>query len=147
MRACAGQVERVVVAVAEAVRAQVALERLQPRRQVLGAVGVELDAQQRAGIALDEALAQRIERGALPRVVEDEPVHHLDRRRPVAQDDRRRRQRLEQVGELNRQHRLRLRQRHQVDLRSSTTPSVPSDPTISFARLNGRSGSTNSSRL
>ena len=38
--------------VAEAARRQVALERVEPRRQIVCAIGVELDAQQRAGIAL-----------------------------------------------------------------------------------------------
>ena len=61
--------------------------------------------------------AQAVERRALLRVVEDEPVHHLDGRRPVREDHRRGLERLEQIGELDRQHRLRLRQRDQVDLR------------------------------
>ena len=142
------RVEHAVVPVAQPVRAQVALDGIQARRQILVAVAIELDAQQRARVAVDEAAAQRVERGALPGVIEDELVHHLDRRRAMPEDDGRRGERLEQIVELDGEHRLGLRQRHQVELsRSSTTPSVPSDPTISLARLNGRSGRMNSSRL
>ena len=60
---------------------------------------------------------RRSSAGALLRVVEDEAVHHLDRRRPVREDRRRRLERLQQIGELDRQHGLGLRQRHQRDLR------------------------------
>ena len=48
-------------------------------------------------------------------MVEDEAVHHLDRRRTVPQHQRRRRQRVEQILELDRQHGLCGRQRNEVD--------------------------------
>ena len=40
--------KRVVIAIAKPVRAKVLFERLEPRREVLGAIVVELDAEQRA---------------------------------------------------------------------------------------------------
>ena len=95
---------------------EVSLQRLEPRRQIVGAVSVHLDAQQRAGLGLKHAPAQRIESGAFFRVVEDEPVHHLDRRRTMTQDERRRRERVQQIVELDRQHGLGGRQRHEADL-------------------------------
>ena len=53
-----GEVERVVDSDSRSrARAGPASSAAQPRRQVVGAIGVELDAQQRAGIALDEASA------------------------------------------------------------------------------------------
>jgi hypothetical protein len=58
------------VAVAEAIGTQVGLERLQAGRQVLLPVAIELDAQQRPRVAVDEAAAQRLEGGALAGVVE-----------------------------------------------------------------------------
>ena len=51
-----GQVQRVEVAVAVSVRSEVAFERLQAGRQLLGAIGVELHAEERARIAGDECL-------------------------------------------------------------------------------------------
>ena len=80
-RALAGLVERAMIAVAEPARGEIALERIEAGRQVFFRVGVELDAQQSRGIALDEGPLQPFKRGALPGVIEDEPVHHLDRRR------------------------------------------------------------------
>ena len=100
-------------------------------------IAVELDAQQRGRIALDEGAPQRLEPHGSACVIEDESVHHLDRGRLVPKNRRRRAERVEQVVELDRQHRLRLRQRHQVELAPTTTPSVPSEPTMIFARLNG----------
>ena len=50
-------------------------------------------------------------------MTEDESIHHLDRRRLVRENRGRRLERLEQIRELNGQHRLRLRQRHECDLR------------------------------
>ena len=99
-------------------RLEVAFDGLEPRRQILRAVRVELDVQQRAGIVgLQDAAPHPIHRRILARVVEDEPVHHLDGRRLVLQDDRRRGERIEQLVELDREHRLLLRQRDEVDLR------------------------------
>ena len=54
-----------------------------------------------------------VERRVLLRVAEDEVVHHLHRRRSVLEDERRRAERVEQLVELERQHGLRRRQRHQ----------------------------------
>ena len=59
--------------------------------------------------------APALQLGVLLRVVEDELVHHLDGRRPVAQDERGGLERLQQVRELDGHDRLRLRQRHQLD--------------------------------
>ena len=84
-----GRVGGMVVAVAQPRVTQVALERLQAWRQVLRPVAIELHAQQRLGISLDEALSQRMQSGALTCVIEDEPVHHLYGRRRVAEDERR----------------------------------------------------------
>ena len=50
-------------------------------------------------------------------VRQDEVVHHLDRGRAVLQHQRRRAERIEQVIELDRHHRLLRRQRDQSDLR------------------------------
>ncbi len=111
------QIERVDVAVAVAARAEIGFERLEPRRQVVGLIGVEFDAEQRTRIAVDEGSPQAIEGRALLRVVEDEAVHDLDRRRPVGQDERRRFESFEQLPELDGQDCLRPRQRHQADLR------------------------------
>ena len=75
--------------------------------------------------------------GVLLRVVEDEAVHHLDRRRAVLENRRRRFERFEQIGELDRQHRFRRGSGTSLTFASRTTPSVPSEPTISRVRLNG----------
>ncbi len=48
-------------------------------------------------------------------VPEDEGIHHLDGRRPVAEHERRGTERVEQVVELERDERLGRRQRHQAD--------------------------------
>ena len=60
--------------------------------------------------------SQPFERRALAGMVQDEAIHDLDRRRRMRENGRRRGQRLEQVGKLDRQHRLELRQRHQGEL-------------------------------
>ena len=73
-----GQIELPVVAVPESLLTQVALDRVQPRWQVLVPIRVELDAQERARVSVDETAAQRLECGALARMVKDEPVHDLD---------------------------------------------------------------------
>src|SRR5687768_15069869 len=56
-----GQVRGVKIAVAVARRAQIALERLEARRQVARLVAVELDAEQRARVAFDERAALALE--------------------------------------------------------------------------------------
>ena len=98
-------------------RGQLLLDGGEPRRQVLRVVVVELDAQERARLALQDAAAQPIERRALPRVIEDEAIHHLDRRRPVPQDGRRRLQGVEEIVELDREDCFRGWQRHERDRR------------------------------
>ena len=106
-----------MIPVAEAARREIPLDRVEPRRQVVFRLGVQLDAEQRLGIAVDERPLHLLERRALPGMAEDEPVHHLDRRRPMGQNYRRRLERLEQVGKLNREDGLESRQRHQRQLR------------------------------
>ena len=59
-------------------RREIALERLEARRQILGPIGVELHAEKRARVALRDATPQRVERGTFARVIEDEAVHDLD---------------------------------------------------------------------
>src|SRR5438045_138859 len=86
---------------ARARRGKVPLERIDARREIVRRIAVHLDAQQRAGIGDQNAAAQRVERRALLRVIEDEAVHHLDRRRPMLQDERRRAERVEQIDELD----------------------------------------------
>jgi hypothetical protein len=98
------------------------LERVQARRQIVAVVAVELDAQQRGRIAHQNAAAERVERTVLLGVVEDEAVHHFDRRWMMAEHERRRCKRVEQVVELDGQHRLRRRQRYQVDLCGDDEP-------------------------
>ena len=90
---------------------------------------------------------RRVQLRALPRVIEDEPVHHLDGRRPVAQDHRRRLQRLEQIGELNRQDGLGLRQRDEVDLRLEHHAERALRSDHQLRQVERPSVSTNSSRL
>ena len=68
-----------MVAVPKSPLTQVTLDRVQPRRKVLVPIRVELDAEERTRVSVDEPAAQRVECGALARVVEDEPVHDLDR--------------------------------------------------------------------
>ena len=80
-------------------------------------VVVELHAQQGRVLAGDDGAQHGVEGGVAAGVAEDEGVHHLDRRRTMAQHLRRRAQRLEQVVELERDQRLHRRQRHQPDRR------------------------------
>jgi len=72
------QIDRVVIAIAEPMRPQVVFERLQPRGKIFRTIAVELYAEQRPGIAVDEALSHGLERRALAGVIEDRLVHHLD---------------------------------------------------------------------
>ena len=112
------------------------------------AIGVELDAQQRAGIALDERLANALQIRALAGVVEDGFVHHFDRRGIVAQDHGRGCQRFQQVrGTAPPARPSAFGSGTRFSFASSMTPSVPSEPTIIFARLTGSRPGTNSSRL
>ena len=104
-----------MITVAEPARDEIPLERVETRRQFCPDLVVELHAQQGRGIAFDERPLQPFERRALAGVIEDEPIHHFDRRRPMGEDRRRRLERLEQVGELNRHDGLESRQRHQRD--------------------------------
>jgi len=56
-------------------------------------------------------------------------------------------QRLQQFTELDNQDGFLFWQPHQIQLRSRITASVPSEPTIIFARLKGSRPGRNSSRL
>ena len=91
------------------------LEAVEPRTELLRGVSVQLDAEQRPAVRTEDAAAHCIERGILARVVEDGAVHHLDRRGVVLEDGRRVAERVEQVVVLDRQHRLRVRQRYQLE--------------------------------
>ena len=95
---------------------EVLLDGLEPARQLGRVVGVELHAEQRAGrlVALQHRPPQRVEGRALAGVVEDEAVHHLDRRRPVLEDGGGGPEGIEQVVELEGEHRLGVGQGHQV---------------------------------
>ena len=141
MRAWSGGVICAPPAAAEAGRRELLLQRVQPRRQILGAIAVELDAQQRARIGLQDAAPQRVERGALFRVVEDEAVHHLDRRRAMTQEhsgvaaSASSRSSNSIVSTA-----LAAGSGTRLIFAATTRPSVPSEPTISFARLNGLAG-------
>ena len=77
---CAAGSMRAMAATVESARAEIVLERIEPRRQVVGAIAVELDAEQRGRFAVHERLPESMQIGALPGVIEDEGVHHLDRR-------------------------------------------------------------------
>ncbi len=100
---------------ADAAGPEIALECVETGRKFVCGVAVHLDAQERPGIALDECAAQTIEGQVLFRVVEDETVHHLDGRRMMREDRRRRGEGPEQIGELDGHHRLGARQRDQCD--------------------------------
>ena len=65
---------------------QLRFERVEPRQQFVGRVTVELHAQQCPGFALHDAAPQPVQRRTLARVIEDEPVHHFDRGRTMADD-------------------------------------------------------------
>jgi hypothetical protein len=94
---------------------QISLEGVETGRQLLCRVTVHLDADQDRRIARDKGLSQHLQRSALLRVIENEPIHHLDRRRPVRENRWCRRKTLEQIVELHGHHRLELRQRHEGD--------------------------------
>src|SRR5262245_35316123 len=95
--------------VAEAASAQVGFERIEALRQFRGAVAVELDNQNRPGIALKE-IAQSTRFRIEFRAIEDESIHDLDRGRLMHQDRRRGGKRFEQIRELHDEQRLRLGQ-------------------------------------
>ena len=105
--------ERVVIPIAEAPAAQVRFECVEARRQVVGGIRVELDAQERTGLTIDEGLAEPVQRRVLAGVVQDEAVHHLNGGWPVGENGRRRFERTEKIGELDRHHGFRGRQRHE----------------------------------
>ena len=65
-----GQVQRVVIRVAETMDAEIVFDGREPRRQVFGAIGIELDTQHATGRRRCKYQSQRLERGALPRVVQ-----------------------------------------------------------------------------
>ena len=148
MWACAGGIGFGVVVIAQLARAQIVFERLQPRRQILLAVGVEFDAQSGGRIAFDERRCEcgrarrsgACNRGWIcpsprpPRAC----VAGSRAWRPAIPADR---------ANDDHHHRFGLGQRHQRSLASSTMPSVPSEPTMIFARFTGFAGSVNSSRL
>ena len=94
------------IATVESARDEVLLERIEPRRQIVDAIAVQLDAEQRGRLPVDERLPEPMQIGALPGVIEDECVHHLDCRRVVPEDRRRRRERVEQIRELDHEDRF-----------------------------------------
>ena len=61
-------------------------------------------------------------------MIEDETVHHLDGRRAVAEHERRGGECIEQLRELDRQHRLGRRQRHEIDPRRQHERERPFGP-------------------
>src|ERR1700686_874975 len=63
-----GQIHGAVIPVAESTECQIALERVETGRQVLAAVRIELHAEQRSRVALDEGTAEAFENWALPGV-------------------------------------------------------------------------------
>ena len=84
---------------------------------------------------------------ALPRVVEDELIHHLYRGRPVLEDDRSRGERFESVANWMARTALAFGSGTRLSFASRITPRVPSEPTSASIRLKGSEGLVNSSRL
>lgn len=105
-----------VVVFAAAAAAQVRLQRGQAARQLGGSVGVELDDEDGAGVTAQE-IPQPGGVGVEFGAVEDVAVHDLDGGRTVGEDGRHCGQRVEQVGELHDEQRLRPRQLHQPQFR------------------------------
>ncbi len=101
--------------VAEVLLPQFPLQGSQPGRQFVGQGAVELDQENGRGIATQE-VAQPIRLGIQTRGIEHVPVHHLDRRRPVAQDQGSRSEGVEQVCELDEKHGLGSGQLDQLQL-------------------------------
>ena len=130
-----GRVGRPGSAAGDAPRREVLFDGAEAAGQLGRIVRVELHAEQGAGrlVALQHRPAQRVEGGALAGVVEDEAVHHLDRRRPVLEDRGGGPEGVEEVVELDGQHRLGVGQRHQVhprldDEAEGATPTPRSAP-------------------
>ncbi len=71
-------------------------------------------------------------------MVEDEAVHHFDRRRLVPEHQRCRCQRIEQLVELDRQHRLRCGQHHEIDLGGNHQAQRPFRPDDQLRQVEGR---------
>src|SRR5579863_6157299 len=69
--------QRMEVTVAKAALCEILFTRGEPRGQALFSVVVELDAQDRAGVAFDECLPNALQIGTEMRVIENELVHHL----------------------------------------------------------------------
>ena len=90
--------------------------------ELLGSVAVELDDQDRAGIALRGNRAAGPPRGSACVQSRMIPVHDLDRRGPMREDRRRRGQSVEQVGELHDEQRLGVGQLDEPQLRFEATP-------------------------
>ena len=94
---------------------EITLERVQPGRQFLWVVGVELDTEERAWVAAKHCAPHLVEHGVLPRVAEDGAVHHLDGRRCVLEYRWRHGERVKQFFELDCQNRRGGRERHQFE--------------------------------
>ena len=111
-------------AAGDAPRREVPFDGAEAVGQLGRVVRVELHAEEGAGglVALQHGPAQLVEGGALAGVVEDEAVHHLDRRRPVLEDRGGGPEGVEEVVELEGQDRLGGGQRHQVDPRLDHRP-------------------------
>src|ERR1700731_4905080 len=102
------------VAVAEAVLNEILFTSVQALRQVLFQIVVELDAQNRAGVALDERFAPALQIGAEIGVIENELVHHLAGGGTVQKDRGRGGESFEKVLELDHQDGFGFGQRHQI---------------------------------
>lgn len=94
---------------------EVARQRLQPGRQLVGVVAVELDAEQRRAVAFDDAAAHGVEGGVVARVAEDEVVHHLHGGGVVPERDGCGPKSVQQMVELRGQQGLGGRQRDEAD--------------------------------
>ena len=93
-------------------------------------------------------LRMRSSAGVLARVIEDRLVHHLDRRGLVRAESPGRRPAIpaDRANTITITA-LAFGSGTRRSFASSTMPSVPSEPTMIFARFTGFVGSTNSSRL
>jgi hypothetical protein len=102
-----------VVGIPKTSRPQIVFQRLEPRRQVLFPVRIDLDAQNGSWVAFDEHVANAVDGGILASEIQNGFVHHFDGRRIMLQDRRRGGQRFQQVVEHDYHQALRLRQRYQ----------------------------------
>ena len=101
---------------AEAAPLQIYFHGIQPRRQFALMLTIELDDQDRSRLAMQE-ITQSRRLGIKLRAVEHVFVDNFYGTRAMRQDERRRRQRVEQFGELDNEQRLSLRQRSEPQLR------------------------------